>query len=130
VNEVTKQFYRLLAFGFTVLICGIGTAQADQRRGRFVEEDAPQRQEMLDRMEQRRERLRALREDMERQVPPRPGPVPHLLPPERDPRGNNVERPVRSISPDAPINPRRLSPEERRQLRRDVRDADNEIYRR
>ncbi|HEX5127515.1 MAG TPA: hypothetical protein VFW00_12295 [Rhodocyclaceae bacterium] len=125
-DGVSIYFYRYLLFGVTILVLSIGMAHADQRRGPPMREDGLRRQEMIDRMNERRERLRELREDVQRQAH-WPHQLQRSVPPE--PRGDEMARSGREVPPGPPPAMRRLSPEERRQLRRDVRDAANEVYR-
>ncbi|HSD38442.1 MAG TPA: hypothetical protein VLC92_13100 [Rhodocyclaceae bacterium] len=100
----------------------------------------------MERFAERRERLRALREEMLR-TQPRPGPTPyrdddllrdmHRMSPERrDPlrqpmppllRDNEGVR--ESSREGARENTRRLTPEERREFRRQLHDAGRNVYR-
>ena len=109
----------------------------------------PEREDMERRMErfaERRERLRALREEMLR-TQPRPGPSPfrdddllrdmHRMSPERrdlmrppmPPLLRENEGMRESLRDGARENMRRLTPEERQEFRRQLHDAGRNVYR-
>jgi hypothetical protein len=99
-------------------------AQAQSREREAYTRPPPIERRERPALPERRERLQSLREEL-RQYGPRPGPVPRELPEELRPRSVERHEMGRFVPPAVQEAGalRRLTPEERRQLRRELRDA-------
>ncbi|GAB4057872.1 hypothetical protein [Uliginosibacterium sediminicola] len=112
-----------LGVSWCVLMGVLPAAQAQPReREVYVRPPAIERRERPAMAPERRERLQGLREEL-RQYGPRPGP--RESPEELRPRPVERHEMGRFVAPSAQEAGalRRLTPEERRQLRRELRDA-------
>lgn len=130
-----KHFILVLVLAASGLV---GLTQARDRELRWVPRvdreavrRAPEREENdrmgergADRFMERRERLRALREEMLRPPPAYRNDEPRRQPLERRDMERFMPPPARETE-----GPRRFSPEERRQFRRQLHEAGRDVYR-
>lgn len=127
--------YLLLAIGLLALAAPLQARDFEPRWRAFATRDVPRDYADHDgreeRFAERRERMRALREEMQRSQP-RPQPYrddeARRMPPERREFIRQPLPPSSREADGAREGLRRLSPEERRELRRQLRDAGRDVY--